>query len=347
MIKSIKLINFQSHKNTTLEFDNGVNVIIGSSDSGKTAIIRGLRWIIDNRPGGDSFRSWWGGDTSVIIETTNHIIERKRTKKGNHYILDGVEFTAFGTNIPKEVQKALNMDEVNLQQQFDRHYLISDTAGGVSSHFNELANLTKIDQGIQKTSKTIKTLTKEYQYKSETITEKKEKLKEYSNLKEIEKAVSSLEAKVEKVCVYEKKEDNLVDLIEDIEDVTEDINTNKIPEGLENELTKILELYGNKNKKEINLIELKQLSLQIYNIKQDQIQYTGITKAENEVNKYMESYQILNKHKAQLTELTNLCDSIADIQIGSERLVDEIDKISKVYKKNFPKICPLCNTKLK
>ena len=41
----IEIVNFQSHANTKLNFDEGVNVIIGPSDSGKTAVIRAMKWI--------------------------------------------------------------------------------------------------------------------------------------------------------------------------------------------------------------------------------------------------------------------------------------------------------------
>jgi len=56
MIKYLQIQNFQSHKDSLLEFDPGVNVIVGSSDSGKTAVIRALRWLVWNRPSGDAFR---------------------------------------------------------------------------------------------------------------------------------------------------------------------------------------------------------------------------------------------------------------------------------------------------
>jgi len=67
MIKQLTIKNFQSHKKTKLEFSDGVNIIIGQSDSGKTAIIRALNWVVNNKPSGDSFRSHWGGDTNVEI----------------------------------------------------------------------------------------------------------------------------------------------------------------------------------------------------------------------------------------------------------------------------------------
>ena len=48
MIKSLHIQNFQSHKKTTLKFHKGINVVIGQSDSGKSAIIRALNWTINN-----------------------------------------------------------------------------------------------------------------------------------------------------------------------------------------------------------------------------------------------------------------------------------------------------------
>ena len=57
MITKIEIKNFQSHKHTVIDFSNGVNVIIGSSDCGKSAIIKAMRWCITNSPAGNSFRS--------------------------------------------------------------------------------------------------------------------------------------------------------------------------------------------------------------------------------------------------------------------------------------------------
>ena len=62
MIKQINIKNFQSHKSTQLKLDPGVNVIVGSSDSGKTAIIRAYLWVVDNRPLGNAFVSHWALD---------------------------------------------------------------------------------------------------------------------------------------------------------------------------------------------------------------------------------------------------------------------------------------------
>ena len=45
-IKKIILQNFQSHKYSIVELDEQLNVIVGPSDSGKSAIIRALKWVL-------------------------------------------------------------------------------------------------------------------------------------------------------------------------------------------------------------------------------------------------------------------------------------------------------------
>ncbi len=123
MIERIKLNNFQSHENSELVFSPGVNVIIGQSDSGKTAIIRALRWLVWNRPLGDAYISHWADKCSVEIEVDKHTIKRiKERKNSNAYYLDGKLFNAVGGDIPDEIMKLLNLHEINLQQQLDRPF---------------------------------------------------------------------------------------------------------------------------------------------------------------------------------------------------------------------------------
>ena len=49
MIKSVEFQNFQSHKKTILEFVPGVNIIVGLSDAGKSAVMRAIKWCLKNQ----------------------------------------------------------------------------------------------------------------------------------------------------------------------------------------------------------------------------------------------------------------------------------------------------------
>jgi len=57
LIRSLEIENFQSHELTKLDLHKGLNVIVGPSDQGKSALIRALRWLCYNEPKGTDFFS--------------------------------------------------------------------------------------------------------------------------------------------------------------------------------------------------------------------------------------------------------------------------------------------------
>ena len=49
MLKSIKIKNFRSLKNFDMEFNQGLNVIIGENDAGKTSLIDSLKILFSKK----------------------------------------------------------------------------------------------------------------------------------------------------------------------------------------------------------------------------------------------------------------------------------------------------------
>jgi len=142
MIRAVRVKNFQSHKDSHLEFSPGLNVIVGKSDSGKSALIRAIVWVATNRPTGEAFRSRWGGRTEVEIVTDCSIIRRIRDKGVNEYQVNGRVFRAFGQGVPDEVREALNMDSsLNIQLQLDPPFLLSMTPGEAALYLSERLGL--------------------------------------------------------------------------------------------------------------------------------------------------------------------------------------------------------------
>ncbi len=88
-LKTVILENFQSHKYSIVEFNEGLNVIVGPSDTGKSAIIRGIKWALYNEPAGDYFiREGGERDCTVTLEfSDNTKVKRYRSKSKNVYIL--------------------------------------------------------------------------------------------------------------------------------------------------------------------------------------------------------------------------------------------------------------------
>jgi exonuclease SbcC len=145
MIKSLEISNFQSHKDSAFEFSDGVNVITGSSDSGKSSVIRSLIWILKNRPTGDSIKNWDASDkedVSVALEFDNGWITKKRTKTKSQYLTEDGIYEALRSDVPEEIQKISNITDFNLQTQHQPYFLLQDSPGEVARKLNDLVGVS-------------------------------------------------------------------------------------------------------------------------------------------------------------------------------------------------------------
>ena len=153
MIKSVELFNFQSHKHTLVEFDKGINIISGTSDSGKSALMRAIRYVTQNAPSGLSVISWWAfngkkqkEDCRVILTLEDGTtVERVRGSINAYIINRELPLEAVGTTVPEQVQKLLNFSEINIQRQLDAPFLLSDSPGDVARFLNKIVNMEEAD----------------------------------------------------------------------------------------------------------------------------------------------------------------------------------------------------------
>lgn len=195
MIETLHINNFQSHKNTVLKFDKGVNIIVGKSDSGKSAIIRALNWIITNRPLSNDFFSHGVNECSTLLTFHDKKIPnifRIKNKKENTYYVDNDPLKAIGTDVPKEVQTLLNMSEINFQKQLDLPFLISNTAGDVGRFLNRIVNIDQIDTTLKKIESVRRETLRNIDHSSDRIDILTKKLSVYDYVPEFEKKVEDV-----------------------------------------------------------------------------------------------------------------------------------------------------------
>lgn len=150
MIAAIQLVNFQCHRKTRIDLDR-LTFITGTSDSGKSAIVRGLRWLVFNRPLGDDYirNGMKKGEACEVTVTTDdgHTITRRKDRGSvNEYVIDGETFVAFGKGVPKEVERILRLTDLNFQFQFDSPFLIGDTPGNIAKFLNGVCDLSVVDE---------------------------------------------------------------------------------------------------------------------------------------------------------------------------------------------------------
>ena len=195
MITKLHLENFQSHEDTTLRFSPGVNVIVGSSDCGKTAMLRALNWVVFNRPSGDSLCSHWGGDTLAEIVLDEKVISRGKSKKENTYAIGSTQFSGFGLSVPEPVQQLINVSDINIQYQLDAPFLLSKSPGEVAATLNEMVNLHEIDQALTRAKSEVQGTKRDldtHKAEQKQMEEQLEKLKPVEGLLDQEQKLTEL-----------------------------------------------------------------------------------------------------------------------------------------------------------
>lgn len=201
MIDKISLNNFQSHTDTTLNLSPGINVITGRSDSGKSAILRALYYIRYHRPLSNNYPSHWikdkkgnlSGESKITITSQKGTLSKSRTKDSTTYNINGLELSAMGSTLPDQVESFFNLSEVNIQRQFDSHFLLSETPGAVAKFFNDLVHLDEIDLYLSAIDKRKRQTSSELKSLDASIEETERKLKAFDYLDEAEELCSELQ----------------------------------------------------------------------------------------------------------------------------------------------------------
>ncbi|KYG34987.1 AAA family ATPase [Alkalihalobacillus trypoxylicola] len=211
-ILSVRLENFQSHLDSLIEFDKGLNVLVGQSDSGKTAIIRAIRWVLFNQPRGTDFIRVGANFARVTIVFENNVtIIRERTSSKNRYMIKESEkedliLEGFGIHVPKEVVEAHGMlplrvdrdHELNLHlsQQLDGPFLLEQTGSIRAKTIGRISGAHYLDMAIRDTSKDLSQLNQRLKHGEEEVEKLKEKLLPYEKLDEAKAKIDQTESNI-------------------------------------------------------------------------------------------------------------------------------------------------------
>lgn len=227
-ISSLRLENFQSHLDTTIEFSAGLNVLVGQSDSGKTAIIRGVRWVLFNQPRGTDFMRV-GADFARVTLTFTHgvTIIRERTSSKNRYIIkepnkEDLVLEGFGIHVPQEVLDAHGMEPlrvdrdhdliIHLSQQLDGPFLLEQTASLRAKTIGRISGAHFLDMAIRDTSKDLSGLNQRVKMEEAELEHLTVELEPYQTLDEQRAKLDQAGEKLDKLKQAERKLDNLKEL---------------------------------------------------------------------------------------------------------------------------------------
>jgi DNA repair ATPase RecN len=360
MIKSLSIQNFQSHEKTELEFHSGVNTIIGSSDCGKTAIIRALRWLVWNRPSGDAIRSRWGGSTDVRVETEEGDVTRTKDKV-DLYTLDRrgselLKFKAFGTSVPEEVSRFLNISEINLQSQLDAPFLVSSTAGEVAAHFNKIVRLDIIDRGLQNIQSWIRELTSTIGAEAakdkpatgliKQIEDKKSALEKFEHLAQFEIEVEVLEEMEQRLPNMQAALSRLQTVVESLEGKEEELTNLSSILSIESIVNQMLSYYSEIKELERNIDLITLLIDKIESKQELQVEYTSRIEISPLVDSLIADKTKLADLQRDYTAVNKLVNTIYRLETDLVISKGKTKGLEDKFHKEMPDICPLCDTLL-
>lgn len=350
MINSLAIKNFQSHKDTVLSFTDGINVITGSSDSGKSAILRALYWVIENRPSGESYRTLVNGnvvkeDTEVVLSIDNNTVTRAKGNTNNFYKVNDLRLDAFGTSVPEEVSKAVGIIDINVQKQFDKAFLIDETPGKIAETFNKVANLEIIDITLKNLKSALDDYKRQSKNKEENIKQLFEKFEQFKYLEPLEKDVNALYEQAKELEQKELELDRLKYFINKINTINIQIKSLPEYEEVEQALVKIEEDIKKGKELQNELVKLKRYYNTIDELENKLTKLESIS-VDIDLDKLEADIKTLNKKEEELTKLKRYYNTIDKMEKEIELKDVEIDRLEKELKEIMPEVCPICGSKI-
>ena len=321
MIKSIDMQNFKSYKDCHIDFDPGVNIIIGENDSGKTNIIRAINLVANNKPSGEEYRSLWGGDTKVTLQVDDKKITRFRSDKENSYILQTNNFKeevfkSFGQSVPELIQKALNMSSINIAFQLEGPFLLGLSNSDVAKYYNNAVHLEIIDTTIRSITKTLRENTSNLKINKDRQQQEEEKLKKYEWLHDAEDKLILLENMQDTIC---KKQNEINELKKKIADLSllkkEEDKIKKITK-FNKEIIELLKIQTEKVQLKNTYDGLNRQIKQLFSLQQEQIDLNNIVKFHELAKGLITQREVI---KVNVKNICSLKKCIADLSLFLEK----------------------------
>ena len=343
MIKSLEIKNIQSHKDSRLELSPGINALIGSSNNGKSAILRALNWAVNNRPlGVEVLLSNWAYDSkgkqneemSVTVKKGNSTLIRRKTKSENEYVIDGEVLEAIKTDVPEEVRKFFMLSETNMQKQQDAPFLLSLSSGKIAEYFNRIVRLDIIDRVLSNAESSRRKM--KNQLESSESQEKKLE-------KELEKFewIDSVEKLIEKIKMLNSKSEELSETKDDLEESVEKFEAaskEKYPD-FKKEFKLISQI------DEINE-ENKEMSLSIQDLDSQIEEFEEVSKKSYDFSKEKKIIDAIENINLDRSEIEKLEEDIERFETSEKRIKGCTENIKELTKQ-LPSICPFCGAKMK
>ena len=350
-ISTIIIKNFQSHRHTVLNLDEHVNVILGSSDVGKTAILRALGWVFFNEPQGTAFIR--AGETSTSVEliySDGYSVKRIRNKKFNGYHINHPDFdepkklSGFGSSVPEEIQEITGVrkfeiadkieSSITYQTQLEGAFLLSESSIKKAKAIGAISNVNIIDRAIQIANSNIKDFRKNINTSEEALKNSEEQIKEYDNLDERKQNLEKVKDLYSELIQKNKMNENLSVLNQRLDNNIERIKTE---ENTIKSLSFVDETYKTYYKLNSLLIKGADYYNKFMNLRNNEALYETNMKIINntnfleDANSKFENVVSLIRRFNTLTNINKDLERVEESQKRNEEIISVSKNLDKIY----------------
>lgn len=164
-IKNLILNNFQQWKKGNIQFKEGLNVIVGNTESGKSTLFRAINSILTGKMPEDYVRKGTKGCEVEVQFSDDTFFKRSRTKKDNIANANGVIFERVGKEIPFEYFNKLGKTSIEFgskelslcsYSQFEPHFFITLSDYDKSKLIGTICGIDIVDKLVDAINKDIR-----------------------------------------------------------------------------------------------------------------------------------------------------------------------------------------------
>jgi len=353
-IKSLGLVNIQSHKETFVEFHPGFNVICGDSDSGKSTLLRTISWIYKDQPNGNVLENWdmkkkehMAAEMVLCDPVTKEEISilKERIGSTSSYTLSNQTETldVVKRNVPEEVLEVLNFSDLNFKGQHDP-YLLKISGGQLAKMINDLVGVSVIDKSKKYENSKITRLEAECKNLEGDIEKKTQEIANLNYLDKLEEDICEIEILEEYKIEVEKGIYSLQKFSSEIKILKQNIEDNKEILKVAKEAEIINGLISWKNEIEVKRSRLEGLVTTIKNTR-EAIEYEKAwLEAEvpySEIIQLQLNFSSVQTKKQNLETLVATIKSLkAKVQAAKENKQEKEKQYRKYLSENDT--CPTC-----
>lgn len=328
IIENLEMKNFKSHKDTKIDFDTGITIIMGGNGAGKSSILEAVSFALFKQHSSKKIEQLITlGDVKNKLyikldfasNGRTYRVTRERGKTGSKASIlikdqGGFQQLASGdSQVTQEIQSILEMDgDLFLNAVYVRQGEIADLVDKTPSEKKQLiGKLLGIDS-LEKAWKNMKAVIEEYA---------NEKIRLEGKLENIDSINEDMKSKTDEIDKYTTEIETITKKINAIE--SELVSMNQDNEQLQNDQIKYQNASTNQNAKEGLLKELRRNE-------------TDIQTQLNEIaNKEVEMAEI-KPQLPKLDKLVCLKEALKDLRIIKDNCDDlkgKLDKISELEEK--------------